>query len=111
MTDQPAVVIDNGTGMMKSGLAGDDAPKSYIPTQVGSTKYEAMIGANYKDFAIGQELVNKGGLFKINSPIEHGYIENFDYMKVLWDYIYNQELKKDPVNQPVLVTEAAFTPK
>ena len=48
MTDRPAVVIDNGTGLMKSGIAGDDAPSSYVPTQVAYTKYDAMIGANYK---------------------------------------------------------------
>lgn len=43
--DRPAVVIDNGTGMMKSGVAGDDAPRSYLPTQVGTMKYDAMIGS------------------------------------------------------------------
>lgn len=31
-TETTAIVIDNGTGMMKSGYAGDDAPRSYIPT-------------------------------------------------------------------------------
>lgn len=42
---QPAIVIDNGTGMMKSGVAGDDAPRSYIPTQIGTVKYDNMIGS------------------------------------------------------------------
>ena len=30
-----AVVIDNGSGMCKSGLAGDDAPRAVFPTVVG----------------------------------------------------------------------------
>lgn len=34
-TDKPAIVIDNGTGMMKAGLAGDEAPKVYFPSVVG----------------------------------------------------------------------------
>lgn len=42
MTDTPAVVIDNGTGMMKAGLAGDDAPRSYFPTQIGTAKYNLI---------------------------------------------------------------------
>ena len=34
-TDKPAIVIDNGTGMMKAGFAGDEAPKVYFPSLVG----------------------------------------------------------------------------
>lgn len=32
-------------------------------------------------------------------------------MELLWDYIYGEELKINPSEQPVLVTEAAFTPR
>ena len=38
--DKPAVVIDNGTGMIKAGIAGDEAPKVYFPTVVGYPKFE-----------------------------------------------------------------------
>jgi actin, other eukaryote len=33
-----AVVIDNGTGMYKAGIAGEDAPKAYFPAFVGRPK-------------------------------------------------------------------------
>lgn len=32
-------------------------------------------------------------------------------MELLWDYIYGEELKISPQEQPVLLTEAAFTPR
>ena len=35
----PAVVIDNGSGMCKAGMSGDDAPKSSFPAVVGIPKY------------------------------------------------------------------------
>ena len=30
-----AVVIDNGSGILKAGFAGDDAPKTVFPSIVG----------------------------------------------------------------------------
>ena len=30
-----AVVIDNGSGMVKAGFAGDDAPRAVFPSIVG----------------------------------------------------------------------------
>ena len=36
--ENPAVVIDNGSGMIKAGIAGDDAPRTYFPSIVGRPK-------------------------------------------------------------------------
>jgi len=37
------IVIDNGSGFMKAGLAGDDKPKLIFPTYVGKPKYKAVL--------------------------------------------------------------------
>jgi actin-related protein len=34
MEETQALVIDNGTAMMKGGFAGDDAPRAVFPTIV-----------------------------------------------------------------------------
>lgn len=34
----PAVIIDNGSGMCKAGLSGSDAPKTSFPSIVGRPK-------------------------------------------------------------------------
>jgi len=34
----PAIVIDNGSGFCKAGIAGDDAPRASVPTVVGRPK-------------------------------------------------------------------------
>jgi actin-related protein len=40
-----AVVIDNGSGMVKAGFAGDDAPRSVFSSVVGKPKVPGiMIG-------------------------------------------------------------------
>ena len=40
MSDEqtPAIIIDNGSGMIKAGIAGDDAPRSFFPSLVGAPK-------------------------------------------------------------------------
>lgn len=35
--DLQAIVIDNGSGSIKAGFAGDDAPRSVFSTVVGSS--------------------------------------------------------------------------
>ena len=49
------VVIDNGSGMCKAGLSGDDAPRSSFPSIVGRPKYESiMVGMNNKEAYVGE---------------------------------------------------------
>jgi len=44
MTDHvTAVVIDNGSGMCKAGLAGDAAPRSVFSTVVGRPKVPGIM--------------------------------------------------------------------
>ena len=37
-SSQTSIVIDNGSGMCKAGLAGEDAPASSFPSIVGRPK-------------------------------------------------------------------------
>ncbi len=34
------IVLDNGTGTIKAGFAGDDAPRAVVPTILGETKHQ-----------------------------------------------------------------------
>ena len=111
MEENPAVVIDNGSGMIKAGIAGEDAPKAYFPSIVGVPKYDKIHGADEKDFYIGQEAVKKRGVLSLEYPIETGIVKNWDFMTKIWHYTYHNELKIDPQDQPVLLTEAPLNPK
>jgi len=42
-TDQAAIVIDNGSGMCKAGIAGDDAPSASFPSVVGRPKMPGIM--------------------------------------------------------------------
>jgi len=44
MTDtrKSAVIIDNGSGFCKAGIAGDDAPRSHFPFIVGTPEMHGI---------------------------------------------------------------------
>ena len=45
-----AIVCDNGSGMVKCGFAGDDAPRAVLPSMVGRPKMLGiMIGVDKKN--------------------------------------------------------------
>jgi actin len=60
MDDNLALIIDNGSGYIKAGIAGDDAPKTYFPTLIGRPKQPGMmVGMDQKDMYIGHEVSSK----------------------------------------------------
>ncbi len=54
--EQSALVVDNGSGMVKAGFAGDDAPRAVFPSIVGRPKHpNIMVGMGQKDSYVGDE--------------------------------------------------------
>jgi len=39
MVEAKSVIIDNGSGMVKAGLSGEDAPRTVFPAIVGRPKH------------------------------------------------------------------------
>jgi actin, other eukaryote len=112
MSDEAnAVVIDNGTGMCKAGIAGDDAPRACFPAVVGRPRHGKIIGSDGKDVYVGTDAYNKKGLLTLSYPVEHGKIESWDDMTKIWNHCYYNELRVDPTEQPVHLTEAPKNPK
>jgi actin-related protein len=56
MSEQQTIIIDNGSGMVKAGFAGEDAPRAVFPAIVGRPKHSsAMQGVQQKSEYIGDE--------------------------------------------------------
>ena len=107
-----AVVIDNGSGTCKAGFAGDDAPRSVFSTVVGRPKVPGiMVGLDQKEVYVGEEAQQKRGVLKIETPIEHGIVSNWDDMEKVWHHTLYSELRVSPEEHPILMTEASLNPK
>ena len=100
-----AVVIDDATGMMRGGIAGEDAPKSVFPTIVGRPNF--VIGTEDKEIYLGYEAKEKWQILKTENPIDEGNVINWDDMIKVWNYLYYSELRVDPTEQPVHIAETS----
>jgi actin-related protein len=117
--EKPAVVVDNGSGMMKAGCSGEDAPKVTFSSVVGYPKQKTALVGTDKDYYIGEEAQQKRGILLLKYPLEHGIVQNWDDMEKVWRHTFDNELRMvvgdeneaDEDCQGVLLTEAPMNPK
>lgn len=71
-------------------------------------------GATDEEFFIGKRAQELRGLLALYYPMEHGRVETdrgWEAMERIWSWLYSEELKCEPEEHPVLLTEAPLNPK
>nr|AHC00626.1 beta-actin [Ganoderma lucidum] len=109
------LVVDNGTGFVKVGYAGSNFPEHVFPSIVGRPilrAEERVAGsAVIKDVMIGDEAAENRNYLQVTQPMEHGIVRNWEDMKLLWDYTFDEKLRVDTRGRKVLLTEPPMNPK
>lgn len=120
--NQP-IVIDNGSGTLKAGFAGEDKPSTYGPSYVGRFKYQKIMAGtqlsseemilryNNTEAYVGDAARANRGLLRLSYPLEHGVVTNWDDMERVWHHAYTRSLRAAPEDHPLLITEAPLNPR
>jgi len=112
-TSKEALVVDNGSGLVKAGFAGEEKPRVVFSSVVGRPMYRAVMpgmgGTN--TLYVGEEAQAKRGILKLSYPLEHGTVTNWDDMEAIWTHTFMNELRVNPEEHPVLLTEPPLNPK
>lgn len=102
MNQEPAIILDNGSGSVKAGFAGERQPQVEIDT----------LAPVYSHDELSQDSSCSSIKAAMHVPLrpyvmKHGVVQNWDEMVVLWQQIFDK-LKAQPSQRPILVTEAPF---
>ncbi len=109
---EKSIVIDNGSGVIKAGFSGDPQPNVKFPSIVGKPRTDKqMIGVESKSEYIGDEAQKMRGVLNLAYPIKSGIVTDWDNMEKVWEYCFSNELRVDPSEHKVLLTEAPMNPK
>merc|ERR1711935_378842 len=103
-----------GSGRVKAGFAGEDAPQSVFPAIVGRPRAGTVTiqGGGSKTEYIGDEAMKMKGVLEINYPIAAGIVESWEDMEKVWHHCFYNELRIAPNEaKGVLLTEAPRNPK
>ena len=99
---------------VKVGYAGSNFPQHVFPSIVGRPilrAEERLANVAIKDVMVGDEAAEMRSFLQVTQPMDHGIVKNWEDMKILWDYTFDEKLQINPQGRKVLLTEPPMNPK
>lgn len=102
------IVIDNGTGYIKAGYSGEDAPKIVLPTVMSVV--ESQEQGKSKTMYSGADIDLKNPETPLFYPIDRGEIKNteqdWECMSFIWEHIIKNLMQEELNSVNVLITDS-----
>ena len=98
-------VIDNGAGRVKSGMMGDQSPKSMSNCTGRMQKSMNVL--------VGDEVdaINNGSQLTYSRPFDRGYLVNWQIESEIWTRLFDSHhMNISPANHNLVVTEPPLNP-
>lgn len=103
--DMEAMVLDNGSGVIKAGFAGEDAPRTMFAACVGVAKNPEWLAtqqpalkaaAEQRESFVGPACQQLRDVLDIVHPITRGVVEDWDALERIWEHVFAYELRVNP---------------
>lgn len=115
-----AIVVDVGSTNVRAGYAGEDTPKSVLPSAVGYSNTatengEAAEGEKPKKsgkYYVGTTALSyRRDHMMIKNPLSDGLVSDWEAYEQLLNHVFSDTLHADVSTHPILMAEAAFNSK
>ncbi|XP_071785297.1 uncharacterized protein [Asterias amurensis] len=112
-SENTAIVIDNGSEMLKVGFAGDEQPRYVVPSVVGRHRGEVQpdTATTKRAAFIGYDATRRGSLLSLDYPTSGGEIHNWSDLEAIWEYAFSSLMDVSTQDHPVIISEYASTSK
>lgn len=108
MDTAQTIVVDIGSGYCKAGFSTDKKPRSEFPSIVGNLRHKgSFIGCQDQDTYAGNQAMSKIGLLNVQYPIKYGFIANWNDFTTLLRYTFEDELRVNYAEHPLILTESS----
>lgn len=109
MTDEECetIVIDNGSGTLKAGIAGNEQPDIVLPSIVGHVRRSVGYTNN---IYVGDMALDRSGILILEHPNERYTVTNWDNLEKIWTYAF-ENLGHDSSERNILLTDSSLSPK
>ena len=106
------VIIDIGSGIIKSGFGGEDGPRNIFNSIVGIPKMPGiMVSMGQQERFVGEEAISKLEIMNFNAPIQRGQVSDWDKFETLMHYLLYEKMKVVPEEISIMITESPNSPK
>uniref|UniRef100_A0A0D9X785 Actin-related protein 2 n=1 Tax=Leersia perrieri TaxID=77586 RepID=A0A0D9X785_9ORYZ len=98
---------------VKCGFAGENFPTSVFPCVVGRPllRYEESLQEQeLTDIVVGAACADLRHQLDVSYPVTNGIVQSWDDMGHIWDHAFYSELKVDPSECKILLTDPPLNP-